>query len=68
MKRVYGGKEIQDSIFNILHSRNMSSIEICDHLGITIRDAAIAIRTLEEQGRIEVVRNILTTSHKIQES
>ncbi|WP_235424067.1 hypothetical protein [Citrobacter koseri] len=65
MKRKYGGKEIQDSIFNLLQSNNMSSIEICDHLGITIRDAAIAIRILEEQGRIEVVRNMLKTPKNI---
>ncbi|MBJ9142243.1 hypothetical protein [Citrobacter koseri] len=65
MKREYGGKEIQDSIFNLLQSNNMSSIEICDHLGITIRDAAIAIRILEEQGRIEVVRNMLKTPKNI---
>lgn len=64
MKREYGGKEIQDSIFKILQSQNMSSVAISDRLGITIRDAAIAIRILEEQGRIEGVHGMLTTYQK----
>lgn len=55
MKRVYGGENIQKSILILLQNKNMTILEISDELKITIRDAAAAIRKLEESKRIEEV-------------
>ncbi|EPY5167851.1 TPA: hypothetical protein R1S54_000078 [Klebsiella pneumoniae] len=55
MKRVYGGEEIQKRVLALLQDKNMTVLQVSNELNITIRDAAAAIRKLEESKRIEEV-------------
>ncbi|HDG9775871.1 TPA: hypothetical protein PGG59_004266 [Raoultella planticola] len=55
MKRVYGGEEIQKRVLALLQNKNMTVLQVSNELNITIRDAAAAIRKLEESKRIEEV-------------
>ncbi|HDY6775513.1 TPA: hypothetical protein RRD23_000983 [Klebsiella pneumoniae] len=55
MKRVYGGEEIQKRVLALLQDKNMTVLQVSNDLNITIRDAAAAIRKLEESKRIEEV-------------
>ncbi|WP_410738804.1 hypothetical protein [Citrobacter freundii] len=55
MKRVYGGEEIQKRALALLQDKNMTVLQVSNELNITIRDAAAAIRKLEESKRIEEV-------------
>ncbi|HDH7788776.1 hypothetical protein [Raoultella ornithinolytica] len=58
MKRRYGGENIQKNVLALLQDKNMTALQISNELNITIRDAAAAIRKLEERKRIEKVKTI----------
>lgn len=60
MKRVYGGEEIQKRALALLQDKNMTVLQVSNELNITIRDAAAAIRKLEESKRIEEVTKLNT--------
>ncbi len=56
MKRIYGGKSIQTMIQDLLNERpNLTVIQIVQTLGITIRDANIAIHKLLKEDLITKV-------------
>lgn len=56
MKRIYGGKSIQTMIQDLLNERpNLTVIKIVQTLGITIRDANIAIHKLLKEDLITKV-------------
>lgn len=56
MKRIYGGKSIQTMIQDLLNERpNLTVIQIVQTLGITIRDANIAINKLLKEDLITKV-------------
>lgn len=57
MKRIFGGKSIQLMINDLLkESPDLTLIEIVQKLGITIRDANIAIKQLLCDGVIKEMR------------
>ncbi|EOG7781636.1 TPA: hypothetical protein SHS77_004281 [Raoultella planticola] len=58
MKQRYGGENIQKNVLALLQDKNMTALQISNELNITIRDAAAAIRKLEERKRIEKVKTI----------
>ncbi|MDI3166339.1 hypothetical protein QK313_00085 [Klebsiella michiganensis] len=64
MKRVYGGEEIQKRALALLQDKNMTVLQVSNELNITIRDAATAIRKLEERKRIEEVKFIFLDKNK----
>lgn len=56
MKRIYGGKSIQTMIQDLLNERpSLTVIQIVQTLGITIRDANIAIHKLLKEDLITKV-------------
>lgn len=53
MKRIYGGRSIQVMIQDLLNEKpDLTVIDIVQTLGITIRDANIAIHKLLQRGLI----------------